>query len=105
MGGGKGSSSTQVQLTPEQQQTLQIQNDALRRLAANPGYTAKCLCIACYNCDGDIVHSALMLKEEDLRFINLDATRRALDNFVPPSSVAMDNIRIDRALSTRPTVR
>jgi len=55
--------------------------------------------------DGDIVHSALMLKEEDLRFINLDATRHALDNFLPPPSVAMDNIRIDRALNTRPMVR
>jgi len=55
--------------------------------------------------DGDIVHSALMLKEEDLQFIDLDATRRALDNFRPPSSVAMDNLRIDRAFNTRPTVR
>ena len=55
--------------------------------------------------DGDIVHSALMLKEEDMRFITLDATRRALDTFVSPSSVAMDNIRIDRAFTTRPTVR
>jgi hypothetical protein len=55
--------------------------------------------------DGDIVYSALMLKEEDLRFIDLDATRRALDNFRPPSSVTMDNMRIDRAFNTRPTVR
>ena len=55
--------------------------------------------------DGDIVHSALMLKEEDLRFINLDATRHALDTFRPPPSVATDNMRIDRALNTRPTVR
>ena len=55
--------------------------------------------------DGDIIHSALMLKEEDLRFIDLDATRRALDNFRPPSSVMMDNMRIDRAFNTRPTVR
>jgi predicted double-glycine peptidase len=55
--------------------------------------------------DGDIVHSALMLKDEDLRFIDLDATRRALDTFVPPSSVTMDNMRIDRAFNTRPTVR
>jgi hypothetical protein len=55
--------------------------------------------------DGDIVHSALMLKEEDLRFIDLDATRRALDNFQPPSSVIMDSMRIDRAFNTQPTVR
>ena len=55
--------------------------------------------------DHDIVHSALMLKVEDLRFIDLDATRRALDNFQPPSSVMMDNMRIDRAFNTRPTVR
>jgi predicted double-glycine peptidase len=55
--------------------------------------------------DGEIVNSALMLKEEDLRFIDLDATRRALDNFRPPSSVSMDNMRIDRAFNTRPTVR
>jgi hypothetical protein len=55
--------------------------------------------------DGEIVNSALILKEEDLRFIDLDATRRALDNFQPPSSVAMDNMRIDRAFNTRPTVR
>lgn len=54
--------------------------------------------------DGDIVHSALMLKEEDLRFIDLDATRRALDTFQPPS-VVMDNMRIDRAAGVRPTVR
>lgn len=55
--------------------------------------------------DGDIVHSALMLKEEDLRFIDLDATRHALDNFQPPSSVIMDSMRIDRAFNTPPTVR
>ena len=55
--------------------------------------------------DGESVNSALMLKEEDLRFIDLDATRRALDNFQPPSSVMMDNMRIDRAFNTRPTVR
>ena len=55
--------------------------------------------------DGDIVHSALMLKDEDMRFIDLDATRRALDTFVPPSSVVMDNMRIDRVFNTRPTVR
>jgi uncharacterized protein len=55
--------------------------------------------------DGDIVNSPLMLKEEDLRFIDLDATRLALDNFRPPSSVMMDNMRIDRAFNTRPTVR
>jgi len=54
--------------------------------------------------DGDIVHSALMLREEDLRFIDLDATRRALDMFQPPS-VMMDNIRVDNAFGTRPTVR
>jgi predicted double-glycine peptidase len=55
--------------------------------------------------DHDIVHSALMLKEDDLRFIDLDATRHALDNFQPPSSIIMDNMRIDRALGIRPTVR
>jgi predicted double-glycine peptidase len=55
--------------------------------------------------DHDIVHSALMLKVEDLRFIDLDATRHALDNFRPPSSVMMDNMRIERAFNTRPTVR
>ena len=55
--------------------------------------------------DHDIVHSALMLRAEDLRFIDLDATRRALDNFRPPSSIAMDNMRIDRAFNTRPTYR
>jgi len=55
--------------------------------------------------DGDIVHSKLMLSEEDLRFIDLDATRRALDNFRPPSSFVMDNMRIDRAAGVRPTVR
>jgi uncharacterized protein len=54
--------------------------------------------------DGDIVHSALMLKDEDLRFIDLDATRHALDTFRPPS-VMMDNMRIDRAVNARPTVR
>jgi len=54
--------------------------------------------------DGDIIHSALMLREEDLRFIDLDATRRALDMFQPPS-VMMDHIRMDNALKTRPTVR
>ena len=54
--------------------------------------------------DGDIIHSLLMLREEDLRFIDLDATRRALDMFQPPS-VMMDNIRVDNALKTRPTVR
>jgi predicted double-glycine peptidase len=55
--------------------------------------------------DHDIVHSALMLKVDDLRFIDLDATRHALDNFQPPSSIAMDNMRIDRAFNTRPTYR
>ena len=55
--------------------------------------------------DGESGNSALMLKEDDLRFIDLDATRRALDNFRPPSSVTMDNMRIDRAFNTRPTVR
>jgi uncharacterized protein len=55
--------------------------------------------------DHDIVHSALMLKLDDLRFIDLDATRHALDNFQPPSSIAMDNMRIDRAFNTRPTYR
>ncbi len=55
--------------------------------------------------DHDIVHSALMLKVDDLRFIDLDATRHALDNFRPPPSIAMDNMRIDRAFNTRPTYR
>ena len=55
--------------------------------------------------DGDIVHSALMLKEEDLRFIDLDTTRRALDNFRPPSSVLMNNIRIDQAAGVQSSVR
>ena len=55
--------------------------------------------------DGDIVHSKLMLRDEDLRFIDLDATRRALDNFRPPSSFVMDNMRFDRATGVRPTVR
>ena len=55
--------------------------------------------------DHDIVHSALMIKTDDLRFIDLDATRRALDNFRPPSSVGMDNMSIDRAFNKRPTVR
>jgi uncharacterized protein len=54
--------------------------------------------------DGDIVHSALTLKEEDLRIIDLDATRRALDNFQPPS-VMMGNMRLDRDVNVRPTVR
>jgi predicted double-glycine peptidase len=55
--------------------------------------------------DHDIVHSALMLKEEDLRFIDLDATSHALNNFSPPFGT-MDNIRIDRAFNnTRMTVR
>jgi uncharacterized protein len=53
--------------------------------------------------DGEIVHSALMLKEEDLRFIDLDATRHALDTFLPPSGI-MDTMRIDRALNILPTV-
>ncbi|MGA2782936.1 MAG: C39 family peptidase [Smithella sp.] len=48
--------------------------------------------------DHDIVHSVLMLKEEDLRFIDLDATSYALNNFSPPFG-AMDNIRIDRAVN------
>ncbi len=55
--------------------------------------------------DGDIVHSKLMLRDEDLRFIDMDATRRALDNFRPPSSFVMDNMRYDRATGVRPTVR
>ncbi len=54
--------------------------------------------------DGDIVHSALMLREEDLRFIDMDATRRALDMFQPPS-VMMGNMRIDNAVNVRPTAR
>ena len=54
--------------------------------------------------DGDIVHSALMLKEEDLRFIDLDATRRALATFQPPSFV-MDNMRLEQAANTRQIVR
>ncbi len=56
--------------------------------------------------DGDIVHSALMLKEEDLRFVDLDATRHALNNFQPPTtSVLMENLRIDNAMGVRPTAR
>jgi hypothetical protein len=55
--------------------------------------------------DHEIVHSDLMLEIEDLRFIDLDATRRALDNFRPPSSIVMDNMRIDRAFGIRPTYR
>lgn len=55
--------------------------------------------------DGDIVHSALVLKEEDMRFIDLDATRHALDNFQPPPSVMMNSMRIDQAMGTRQTVR
>jgi len=55
--------------------------------------------------DHDIVHSDLMLKIEDLRFIDLDATRRALDNFRPPSSIIMDNMRIDRAFNIRTTYK
>jgi len=55
--------------------------------------------------DHDIVHSDLMLKLEDLRFIDLDATRHAIDNFRPPSSIVMDNMRIDRTFNTRPTYR
>ncbi len=54
--------------------------------------------------DGEIVHSALTLKEEDLRFIDLDATRRALDTFRPPSSIMMEQLRIDRAAGV-PVVR
>ena len=54
--------------------------------------------------DGDITHSKLLLRDEDLRFIDLDATRRALDTFEPPS-VMMDSIRIERALNTRHTLR
>ena len=38
MGGGKGSSNTQAVLTPEQRQTLQIQNDALKNVFM-PAYT------------------------------------------------------------------
>jgi hypothetical protein len=55
--------------------------------------------------DHELIHTELMLKIEDLRFIDLDTTRRALDNFRPPSSVVMNNMRIDRAFNTRPTVR
>jgi hypothetical protein len=54
--------------------------------------------------DGEIVHSALMLKEEDLRFVNLDATSQALNTFSPPFG-AMDNYRIDRAFNGPPTMR
>ena len=54
--------------------------------------------------DHDIVHSALMLKEEDLRFIDLDATRQALNTFSPPFGT-MDNYRIDRAFNAPPTMR
>lgn len=55
--------------------------------------------------DHDIVHSTLMVRVDDLRFIDLDATRRALDNFQPPASIVMDNMRIDRAFNQRPTYR
>ena len=55
--------------------------------------------------DGDIVHSKLMLRDEDLRFIDLDATRHALDNFRPPSTFIMDNMRLERAAGIRPSVR
>jgi hypothetical protein len=53
--------------------------------------------------DGEIIHSALALKDEDLRFIDLDATRRAIEHFNPPS-ILLENIRTDRAFDTRPTV-
>ncbi len=39
MGGGKGSSSTAVNLTPEQRQTLQLQNEALKNVFM-PAYTS-----------------------------------------------------------------
>ena len=55
--------------------------------------------------DHDIVHSALVLKEDDLRFIDLDATRHALDNFQPPSSVTMNQMRIENAFGIRQTYR
>jgi len=55
--------------------------------------------------DHELIHTKLMLKVEDLRFIDLDATRRALDNFRPPSDIVMNNMRIDRTFNTRPTIR
>ena len=54
--------------------------------------------------DGEIIHSALMLKDEDMRFIDLDATRQALNTFSPPFGT-MDNYRIDRAFNAPPTMR
>jgi uncharacterized protein len=55
--------------------------------------------------DHELIHTKLMLKTEDLRFIDLDSTRRALENFRPPSSFVIDNMRIDNTFNTRPTVR
>ena len=55
--------------------------------------------------DHDIVNSALVLKEDDLRFIDIDSTRHALDNFQPPPSVIMNDMRIENALGIRPTYR
>ena len=54
--------------------------------------------------NGEIVSSALMLKEEDLRFVDMDATRHALNNFQPPSAF-MEHLRIDNAMGVRPTAR
>ncbi|MDD4357218.1 MAG: C39 family peptidase [Smithellaceae bacterium] len=54
--------------------------------------------------NGEITNCALMLEEEDLRFVDLDATRHALNNFQPPS-VLMENLRIDNAMGVRPTAR
>ena len=54
--------------------------------------------------NGEITNCALTLKEEDLRFVSLDATRHALNMFHPPSAL-MENLRIDNAMGVRPTAR
>lgn len=54
--------------------------------------------------NGEITNCALMLKEDDLRFVSLDATRHALNMFNPPSAL-MENLRIDNAMGVRPTAR
>lgn len=54
--------------------------------------------------NGEIVNCALMLKDEDLRFVDLDATRHALKNFEPPSAM-MNHITIGNTLGTNRTVR
>jgi predicted double-glycine peptidase len=54
--------------------------------------------------DGDIVHSKLALRNDDLRFIDLDATRDALKNFSPPPFGEMDYILFQRAVNGVPAV-